>query len=92
MFMKFSQFDDFQPHVFLPCQVSPTSIFSSNVGTKRLKVNWWMALQFPKLDIAHKNRTLVNQIDSWWLNQPIWNILVKLDHETPSKGKNKKHI
>ena len=23
---------------------------------------------------------------SWWLNQPIWKILVKLDHETPIFG------
>ena len=30
-------------------------------------------------------------IASWWLNQPIWNILVKMGIISPGKGENKKY-
>ena len=34
----------------------------------------------------------VENFSSWWLNQPIWKILVKMGSSSPTRGENKKYL
>ena len=44
-------------------------------------------LHFPLWEGEHHN-----VFSSWWLNQPIWKILVKLDHFPKDRGENTKYL
>ena len=63
----------------------------------RWTASWTAALTRSKALMVSKLNSveiLCKDLNSsgWWLNQPIWKIFVKLDHETPRIGINMKHI
>ena len=78
-----------------------TSIFPMMLGSKSPRsARAWTALLQHASEIPHQQKKTATQeamnaqndalLSSWWLNQPIWKILVNLDHFPKDRGENEK--
>ena len=75
-----------------------------NKGVYPLNLGWWRGFSEDPAENAvqlSRGRIIVFfgwsivrgwNITSWWVNQTIWKIFVKLDHETPRIGMNTKTV
>ena len=70
--------------------ISFNLLFPYRVAMLRICLTLWDIKKKTQVKSQNHQETVV--FSSWWLNQPIWKIFVKLDHFPKVRGESKKHL